>query len=68
MLHDRLVAIALVRIGPSCKKPEVEMEWSVTFGGGQREGKVTIKVDLDADTSDMSMVGAIFLGLGNIKL
>ncbi|KAG8187957.1 hypothetical protein JTE90_025728 [Oedothorax gibbosus] len=53
--HDRLIAIALVRIGPSCKEPEVEMEWSVTFGSEKLDGKVAIKVDLEADTSDMSV-------------
>ncbi|GFV64883.1 uncharacterized protein TNCV_3847481 [Trichonephila clavipes] len=52
--HDRLVAIALVRISPSCKKATTELEWRVTFGGGKKEGKATIKVDLEADTSDMS--------------
>ncbi|GFT86261.1 uncharacterized protein NPIL_540091 [Nephila pilipes] len=52
--HDRLVAIALVRISPSCKKATTELEWRVTYGGGKRDGKATIKVDLDADTSDMS--------------
>nr|GBO07558.1 hypothetical protein AVEN_185517-1 [Araneus ventricosus] len=52
--HDRLVAIALVRISPTCKKATTELEWRVTFGGGKRQGKATIKVDLAADTSDMS--------------
>lgn len=54
--HDRLKVIALVRIGPSCKEPEVELKWRVTFGGGKLEGKAAIQVDLEADASDMSMV------------
>ncbi|KAF8783490.1 Adult-specific rigid cuticular protein 12.4 like protein [Argiope bruennichi] len=56
--HDRLVAIALVRISPTCKKATTELEWRVTFGGGKRQGKATIQVDLTADTSDMSFVNA----------
>ncbi|XP_071036488.1 uncharacterized protein [Parasteatoda tepidariorum] len=53
--HDRLVAIALVRIGPSCKQPETTLQWRVNFGGGSRKGEVKIKVDLEADTSSNTM-------------
>ncbi|KFM56544.1 hypothetical protein X975_06375, partial [Stegodyphus mimosarum] len=53
--HDRLVVIALVRIGPSCKKSETELKWRVVYGGGKEEGNVKIQVDLEADASDMSI-------------
>ncbi|XP_054709943.1 uncharacterized protein LOC129219686 [Uloborus diversus] len=49
--HDTLKVLALVRVGPSCKQPETELQWRVAFGGGKREGSAKIKVNLDADAA-----------------
>lgn len=62
MEHDRLKVVALVRIGPSCKQAKTELLWRVKYGGGQKDGSIDIKVDLNSESSDTSMVNVLFNG------